>query len=98
MNHTPPIEFDKQDPGHSMSTPLTWEILSKKNKNYIISRRRMNPISKISYTKYATQPIPMKKLRPYEPVVDASHGNCYGRGYVALLGRAVVSSRTVDFK
>jgi len=94
MNHIPPIEFDKQDAGHSMSTPLIWEKIAIENMKYIISREEIDPIYKKSYTKHASRPIPMKKLRSCEPYANVSHGNCYGRGYIALLRRAVVSSRT----
>ena len=36
------------------------------------------------------------KLKSFIPLVHASHANCYGRGYVAFLRKAVVSSRPAN--
>lgn len=99
MDNSPPIEFDKQDPGHSSITPLMWTVLSNTNKKYIISRENIDPtLPNHSFTEHAIKPIAKKKLRAFEPKVNASHGNCYGRGYIAFLGRSVSSPWTDNFR
>jgi len=66
----PPIEFDKQDPGHGSFGPLEWAKLYVPTKDKLMTG---------------------KKLSPREPIVHASHGNCYGRGYNAILRMSMVS-------
>ena len=112
MENNPPIDFNKQDVGRSVFTPLNWEAVASFNTKFIppnedtytkhatrpIPNKKCIPPKEDTYTKHATQPIPNKKLRPLEPILHVSHGNCYGRGYTSFLRRSMVPSRSNNSK